>query len=62
MNAEPEMPLEVDNKGPENKTPEATEFGESEKEQESKMMREMKHSDSVYVGEEFEPVTRNMKD
>lgn len=60
MRADPDMPLEEDNKGPENKTPEATEFGQSELDDETKMMRQMSQSDTQFVGEPFQPLKRNM--
>ena len=59
LQADPDCPMEQDNKNEELFPPEATEFGRSEQEHESKMLREMDHSDSRHVGDPFEPFERD---
>jgi len=57
--ADSDCPEEQDNKIPEDKTPEATEFGQSEKAFESRMMREMDHTDGYHIdGAAFDPIER----
>ena len=60
---DPDCPEEQDNKVEENKTPEATEFGQSEKAFETRMMREMDHTDGFHIdGATFEPIERDEND
>ena len=53
---DPDCPIEQDNKGDEVQPPEATEFGQSEQEHESRMLREMDYSDTIG---EFKPLERD---
>ena len=64
MAADPDCPEEQDNKGEENKTPEATEFGQSELAHETRMMREMDHSDGYHIDNSapIVPMERDEKD
>ena len=57
LQADPDCPMEQDNKVDENQPPEATEFGQSEQEHESRMIKEMDHSDSV--GVDIKPLERD---
>ena len=58
--ADPECAEEQDNKVPENKTPEATEFGQSEQALETRMLREMDRADGHHVdGAAFDPLERD---
>ena len=58
--ADPDAPYGQDDK---DKTPEATEFGDSEKAANSKMSREMNHTDGIHIdGQAFEPMERDPND
>jgi len=57
---DPECAEEQDNKVPENKTPEATEFGQSEQALEARMLREMDRTDGHHVDAvPFDPLERD---
>ena len=54
---------EQDNKVKEDKTPDATELGKSEKEFEGRMMRDMDRADNHHIdGVPFEPIERDPDD
>ena len=53
-----EFPEQEDKRAVE-RTPEATEFGQSEHAHEEKMLLHMNHSDNIFIGDPFKPLGRN---